>query len=410
MSNTNPEFVEHPATWDGQEPVPEVAASTALANVAVCGKFHLFNYIGLLQRSGRLKNFYFSHRTFPDNKARPEYFRAPLKEYLIQGHARLFGERFLDRMGPIYSDIWNRAVLRHWQPAPLLHFVSNGNCLPLVRRAKADGSKLIAEVVVVHPAHLRTIAVEEAERWRIASRATPNLELERRHERELAQADVVLAPSAFVEETYRSRGLTRPVSIIPYATNIERFVGRAQRRPTDGPLRVLTVGQIGLRKGQLYLLEALKRFQKSEIELTLVGTVADDVRDRLREYEGLFTHINRISNQELAELHRGFDVFLLPSLAEGLAVSICEAMGSGLAVACTRESGGSEIVEHGRTGYIIPSRSVEAIEQFLEFCLQNRDEIGDVGANASRATHNSINWAEYAGRLNLLYDRVAKRL
>lgn len=381
-----------------------LAKPCARANVVVCGKFHLFNYIAALRQTGRLQRFYYSHRSFPEPKEASEYCQLPLKEYLIQGHLRLLGERFLQQLSPFYGDLFSRSVLRHWEAAPLLHVVSNGNCLPIADRAKKDGSRVIGEAVVVHPAYIDEIIRAESERWKVPFRQIVPAELQARHSAELDRTDVLLAPSKFVEKTYRDKGFRSDIAVIPYAANIQRFFPRRNGRTGRGPLKVLSVGQIGLRKGQLYLLEAVKRFKRSEVELTLIGTVSEEIRETLSAYDGVFTHINRISNVELAELHQQFDVFVLPSLAEGLAVSICEAMGSGLAVACTAESGGGEIIEDGVTGHMVPSRSVEALESFLADCVRNREAVASTGQRAAKSAHESVNWDRYVQKLVALYD------
>lgn len=71
------------------------------------------------------------------------------------------------------------------------------------------------------------------------------------------------------------------------------------------------------------------------------------------------------SRNDVAQLLRGFDVFALPSLAEGISNTILEAMASGLPVVATDVGGNSELVREGVTGMLVPRSDPEALAQAL---------------------------------------------
>ena len=62
---------------------------------------------------------------------------------------------------------------------------------------------------------------------------------------------------------------------------------------------------------------------------------------------------------------RGLNCFVLPSLAEGISNTILEAMATGLPVIATRVGGNAELVDHGRTGEVVPADDVDALAQAL---------------------------------------------
>jgi len=64
---------------------------------------------------------------------------------------------------------------------------------------------------------------------------------------------------------------------------------------------------------------------------------------------------------DVADIMRGLNCFALPSLSEGISNSILEAMASGLPVVATRVGGNAELVDHGRTGEVVPSDDVQAL-------------------------------------------------
>src|SRR5690348_11079385 len=124
-------------------------------NLAVCGKFHYHHYVRYLDQAGVLGRFYYAARIstnaadlgIPDGRA----FNAWMKEYLVHGHARLLGTWAADRCYRFYHGLWQSAVLRHWRPASLLHFMMHGNCDRLIARARSEGAHILGEPVNCHP-------------------------------------------------------------------------------------------------------------------------------------------------------------------------------------------------------------------------------------------------------------------
>ncbi len=382
-------------------------------NIAVCGKFHYFNYVKYLAEAGVLSRFYYSHKLDAASQIGVDPSRAVniwVKEYLVQAHGRLLRDRFA-ALDLIYGEIWSLGALAYWVPADILHVMAHGYALSLISRARADGARILVEAVNTHPANRREILAREMDHWGI--RAPPRRVgmQEQRLVAEVYDADAVLVPTETVRRSFVERGIdSAKIFKLPYAANLSRFHPRQpsdRERRSGGPLKVICVGAIGLRKGQLYLLEACRRLGKSAIELTLVGTILNEVAVLVRTYDGLFRHIERVPNAELRSLLLQHDVFVLASLEEGLAVAICEAMACGLPVLATKESGAEEIVVDGVSGYFVPAGSREGLAQRLDFLAENRELLEPVGIRAAEATQHDVNWQVYARRLTDIYTRLS---
>ena len=69
------------------------------------------------------------------------------------------------------------------------------------------------------------------------------------------------------------------------------------------------------------------------------------------------------NRNDVAELMMKFDVFVLPSLAEGISNTILEAMACGLQVIATDVGGNAELVQHDESGYLVPASSAEEMAQ-----------------------------------------------
>lgn len=221
--------------------------------------------------------------------------------------------------------------------------------------------------------------------------------LERKRE-ELALADTVIACSPFVAETLAAAGAP------PGKIRLVQF-GAPERpplrdRPSPGPgepLRVLFAGRIGQRKGIGYLLRALERLRAPEIRLTLLGEV-EGPADFLRPHASLFDHLPPRPQAEVFAAMERHDLFVLPSLFEGQALAVLEAMKCGLPVVVTPNTGTAHLVEEGRNGFVVPIRSAEAISGVLEWALRNRGTLREMG-RAARETADGLTWHAYENKI-----------
>jgi len=136
-------------------------------------------------------------------------------------------------------------------------------------------------------------------------------------------------------------------------------------RKQSAPLRVLTVGTVGLRKGSPYVLEAAK-ILKAKAVFRMVGgiEVTGRAEEELRKHLEL---IGPVPRSEIAKHFEWADMFLLPSLCEGSATVTYEALAYGLPVICTPNTG--SVVRDGMDGFIVPIRDAGSIVDRLEILL-----------------------------------------
>jgi sugar transferase (PEP-CTERM/EpsH1 system associated) len=88
------------------------------------------------------------------------------------------------------------------------------------------------------------------------------------------------------------------------------------------------------------------------------------------------------ASDDVAALMRGFSVFVLPSLAEGISNTILEAMATGLPVIATRVGGNAELVVDGETGFLVPPRDPSAIAERLAYYRSHPDVLARHGRAA----------------------------
>ena len=186
--------------------------------------------------------------------------------------------------------------------------------------------------------------------------------------------DFILSPSSYVTKSFLARGF-RPEQILcnVYPVDLHLFQPRSGPRPKGEPLTIVNTGSLSLRKGTPYLLEAFRIIRKQEpaARLLLTQIIQDDVRPILAHNADLPIEWSPgLPHAELAERLRSADVFVLPSLEEGLVRTACEAMACGLQVVLTAHTGAHDFVIPGVNGEIVPIRDPRAIAEGILKCWE----------------------------------------
>ena len=176
-------------------------------------------------------------------------------------------------------------------------------------------------------------------------------------------ADLILVPSDYVKETLIENGVAESkIIIVPYGADLPKVTSTTPKKH-NSKIRFIFVGHICQRKGIKYLLEAFSRFSNANVELVLVGEIIGE-DEGVKKYRDLFTHISSVSYGELAELYYSADVFVIPSLHEGSALVVFEALAAGLPVITTFNTG--SIVRDNEEGFIVPICDVDTLFEKME--------------------------------------------
>jgi len=135
--------------------------------------------------------------------------------------------------------------------------------------------------------------------------------------------------------------------------------------------KLLYTGRLSVEKGLSVLFESLKVLSDAgrDYELTLVGDGVDRARlEALARDLAIDRHLvfaGYRSQDEVGEYLRRSDIFILPSFAEGVPVSLMEAMVTGIPVIATNVGGVAELVESERTGLLVPPADSAALAQAI---------------------------------------------
>lgn len=214
-----------------------------------------------------------------------------------------------------------------------------------------------------------------------------------REKAEWTLADAIICPSEFVRQHVIAGGaLPEKCLLVPYGVNPAFTVDRSTRVP--GPLRVLTVGEVGLRKGSPYVVEAAKLVGGAAI-FRMVGNVnvPNDVRQDISPHVQLRGIVPRTA---VADEFRWADVFLLPSICEGSATAVYEALAAGLPVIATPNTG--TVVRDGSEGFIVPVCDAPAIALAIER-LARTDELRQLMSRSALQRSKEYTVGAYGRRL-----------
>jgi sugar transferase (PEP-CTERM/EpsH1 system associated) len=110
--------------------------------------------------------------------------------------------------------------------------------------------------------------------------------------------------------------------------------------------------------------------------------------------------------EDNAEILRGLDIFVLPSLAEGISNSILEAMATGLPVVATAVGGNPDLVNDGETGRLLEPSNPEKMAEVLAGYLDDRATLQRHGEQGLRRVLEELSLDTMAGRYMAVYDEL----
>ncbi len=272
------------------------------------------------------------------------------------------------------------------------------------RAAKNEGIKCIYDLPIAYWETLKKLLTEEAERlpqWKKTLGGGINdstIKLERKT-KELTLADIVVVPSQFVVDSLPDWTKNKKVILAPFGSPPSLIYDKTA--PTKNifkrPLRVLFAGSMGQRKGLSDLFKAIQILNNKNIELIVMGSLMETMDFYKNELPNFTYECNRPHDEVLA-LMRTCDIFCLPSIVEGRALVMQEAMSQGLPIIITPNTGGSDLIEEGKTGFLVPIRDPEAIAEKLSWFNENRSEIPHMSIYAREHTAK-YSWQNYSQQI-----------
>lgn len=191
-------------------------------------------------------------------------------------------------------------------------------------------------------------------------------------------ADRVLVNSRWAHEALVAQGVAPgKLRVVPLAFEAPH---PARPRPVRrGALRVLWLGLVCLRKGVPYLVEAARQLLDRDLAFTIAGPL--HIEPTAVSQPPNLRFVGRVTREQAAQLYAQADVFVLPTISDGFAITQLEAMAASLPVITTPRCG--EVVTHGLNGLIVPPRDAYALAEALARLDDDRELLAAMSSEAS---------------------------
>lgn len=393
---------------------------TSLKVTTSCyGRFHLFDQAYQLQRHGVLYRFINTNPKFlsrrwgiTDEKVTALIANGIYGRLTIR-YRKWFTPSVESKITQSVHHQYAKRVPNHLPEDSDIFIGLSAFSFPAIQKAKQKGILTIVDHGSLHQKIERELSLEENQRWGLPDfdNISPTWIIEE-EDREFHAADQVMVLSRVAKKSMVKAGIPGgKIYVNQLGVNLsEFFPGKKE----DNIFRIIQCSGIHHGKGVQYLLQAFTELNLKDAELWFIGGGIEttQLRPIIKKYsaENIIFKGSYPQNQ-LRKLYSQGSVFVLASIADGFGMVVPQAMACELPVIVTENVGAADIVEEGKTGFIIPIRDVETLKQKILFCYENQDICREMGIAASHSVKNGHSWDDYGDRLmRYLYSFFPDRL
>lgn len=279
-----------------------------------------------------------------------------------------------------------------------------------LERAKRLGAFTLIDNPTLHPTVFRReVLADYADAAISLSDAEPVMPLSiiRRCEHQYHICDKIVVYSSAAQQSFRPFPYASKTVVLHPGVD-SRIFSPARATRSGERFRVCYVGRIEAPKGVHRLIQAWKRLSLPDGELVLIGRVLPGMDGLLAEALG--AHIKLVGilpPEEIARCLQDSNLFVFPSVNEGLSLALLEAMSSGLPVVACRGTGAEDCVTPGKEGLLVPGRNTEVLADAILWCYEHRRELPAMGREARTTIEAAFTIAHYERRVMELYRSIA---
>jgi glycosyltransferase involved in cell wall biosynthesis len=379
--------------------------------LSTIGKFHTFDLARELNSRGALTKILTGYPSFK-----------LVNEGLPKGFIKTFPWVQAPYMGFPWRDNLPNSVIQEWENLSATsfgHFVArnlpecdlyvglSGSALPGGKKAHQRGAKFICDRGSSHIRVQDQLMRAEYKLWGVPYAGVDPRVIDQ-EEAEYAESDCITVPSNFVYRSFVEQGISpNKVKILSYGVNLSRF--HQVKKPILERFDILFVGGMSLRKGVQYLVQAYKNINHPAKSLTFVGAPSASLIEALR-FRGLWPQdaivLGHVPQEELKNLMSRSHVLVLPSIEEGLAMVMAQAMACGCPVIASNHSGGEDLITDGLEGFIISIRDVPLLTDRLQQMIDQPKLRNEMSIKALEKVQKIGGWHNYGEQAMKIYSEV----
>jgi len=212
------------------------------------------------------------------------------------------------------------------------------------------------------------------------------------------------------------------IHVLRSGINVSEFQYRERAFDFQKKINILSVGRLVEKKGFKYAIYAIEKLVKKfpNIQYTIVGKgiLEDELKQIIQtlKLESNIHFIKEMVNDELKEAYYQAQIFILPCVQardrdqEGIPNVLKEAMATGLPVVSTLHSGIPELIEHGKSGFLVPERDVDGIVKNCEFLISNPQRCTEMGLAGRRFVEENFEISKLNQKLVGFYEQSLRTL
>lgn len=376
------------------------------AAIAVHGRFHAFELASALHREGALAGLLTTYPAFVARRFLPQ--GVPLRTAPWLEVARHLHGRY-PNLG-IGSDLsvaraFGRFAAGHLPECDIATAWS-GAGVEVLAEARRRGIPALLERGSIHIEAQSEVLRAAFAIWGLDWRGTDQRLIAREIE-EYAAASGIVVGSLHSRDSFVARGFdSARIHVNNYGVDLKMFSPAPDGPARPGAKRLLFVGRVGVRKGVPWLLQAFARMP-ADWELHLVGPVEPEmpaIAARLPSDRVVWR--GALPRAALADEYRACDIFVLPSVEEGLAMVILQAMACGTAVVASDVSGGRDAGRDGEEITLVPPSDTDALAEALNRLAADPEARRRLGGAAHQRVLTGYSWEDYGRRALALYARI----
>lgn len=376
------------------------------------GRFHQFDLARQLEKRGLLAAFYTGYPRWklrneglpPDKIRTCPWLHVPWRAGLARG-LRAIG---LDQ----HYQHWDRGLIDRYaawtmSSRPDVLVAMSGHGTVSGQKVQAEGGSWICVRGSTHVRHQEALLKAEHRRWGLPYPGRPPVVIAR-EEFEYAQADRIAVPSRQVWRTFVAQGLPESrLALVPYGVDLSRF--HPVIEPTRDEFRIVFAGALSVRKGLGHLLQAFARFSHPRKKLLLAGAAVPETRALLQKAPAGVEWLGSVSQARLRELFSGAQVMVLPSVEEGLANVLGQALACGCPVIATEATGAADLFSDEVEGFIIPEPDAVVLADRLERLADDPELRRRMTVAGMARVRELGGWDSYGDKMEALIRSLSSR-
>lgn len=220
-----------------------------------------------------------------------------------------------------------------------------------------------------------------------------------------SNADVIQAISNYLADYARIMGYKGQIEVIPNGIDLKKFQQTTNNRPARTTVQsggqpttetvLVTVSRLVSKNAVRDIVSALPLLPQN-VRLDIIGTgpleskLKQDVKDKGLESRVKF--LGHVANEEIPKLLHKADIFIRPSLSEGLGISFLEAMAAGLPVIATPVGGIPDFLKDGETGLFCKVKNPGSIAKQVTKLIENPELRQRLIENGQKLVREKYDW------------------